>query len=92
MSLSRRNRWLLIILICTLSGLAAAQALGWMGWVQGWVGALFKALSGGAVGYAVSRYAVGLDLSQLPEDRRPVAALSQAILIGAFALAVGFGT
>lgn len=88
---TRRNRWLAVVGLCAALALVAWVALDWAGYVQTWVGSLARAASGGALGWAVSRYVVGLDLSTIAEDRRPVAALSQAILIAAGAIAVAVG-
>lgn len=88
---SRHRRWLAVVGLCAALAIIAWVALDWAGYVQTWVGSLARAASGGALGWAVSRYVVGLDLSTIAEDRRPVAALSQAILIAAGAIAVAVG-
>ena len=89
--LNRRTRWILIALLCLAGAAGAWLLLEWSGYVQGWVGALFRAASGGALGWLVSRWVLGLDLSEIPAERRPVSALSQALLIGCFAVAVAVG-
>lgn len=88
---SRHRRWLAVVIACAVLAITAWTALDWSGYVQTWIGSLARAASGGALGWAVSRYVVGLDLSTIAEDRRPVAALSQAILIAAGAIAVAVG-
>ena len=56
--------------------------------VEGVISKLVKAAIGGYFGYLVSRYVVRLNLSEIAYDQRPVAAISQSILIVGFALAV----
>lgn len=85
------TRWAPVVVVVLISVLVGWLVLGWDGWLQSWGGTLFKALSGGCIGWAVSRYVVALDLSALPAEQRPLAALSQAILIGAFAMALATG-
>jgi hypothetical protein len=68
-----------------------ANSSGLEGYVLSWGGAMFRALGGAALGYAISRFGVGLDLSRIAEERRPNAALSQSILIGSLAIAVALG-
>lgn len=85
--MKRKTRWIILVLACVIGALIAFTAMGWDGWVYNWIGKLFRAASGGALGWAVSRYVVGLDLSAIPADKRPLAGLSQALLIGFGALA-----
>lgn len=56
--------------------------------VEGVVSKLVKAAIGGYFGYLVSRYVTRLDLSDVVDERRPLAGVSQAILIVGFAVAV----
>ena len=46
------------------------QTAGLYGYVMTWGGSLFRALSGGALGYVISRHVLDLDLSQIAEERR----------------------
>src|SRR5690606_14225384 len=85
------TRWIPVVFIVVVSLVFAAAQLEWLDYAYGWVGNCFKALSGGAIGWAVSRYVCRLDLSQLPEAHRPLAGLSQAILIAGFANAIAGG-
>lgn len=91
MNPTRRTRFALILAACALSAAGAWLLLEWSGYVQGWIGSIFRAASGGALGWAVSRFAVGLDLSELPAAQRPLAGLSQALLVAGFAIAVAVG-
>lgn len=84
-------KWLILCLIVAGSLHVAIMDFGLFSYVQNWGGVAFKVLSGAALGWGVSRYIIGLDLSDLPAADRPVAALSQAILIGAFALGMATG-
>lgn len=89
--MSTKNKWLIVAF-----GVLAFQAmtivfLRWDTWFASWVGAAFKALSGGVLGWGISRYALGCNLSELPAAQRPTAAVSQAILIAAFSIAVALG-
>lgn len=89
--LTGKTRWALILVACAVAGAAAWLLMDWSGYVQGWVGSTFRAASGGAIGWAVSRYVVRLDLSAIPAEQRPLAGLSQALLIAGFAVAVAVG-
>lgn len=85
--MSRTNRWLLIAALVVVMALCAV-VFGWDGYVLAWIGGLAKMLSAGCIGWAVSRYVLGLDLSAITDQRdRTVAALSQAIIIGACMIA-----
>ena len=90
-ALGSRHRALVVVILCFAAMVVVGVGLGWLGWLSSWIGTLFKAASGGALGYGVSRYVVKLDLSAVPADQRPVAAISQAILIAGFAVAIAFG-
>lgn len=82
------TRWIPVIFAILVALVYAAEQMEWLDYAYSWVGSCFKALSGGAIGWAVSRYVCRLDLSQLPEPHRPLAGLSQAVLIAGFANAV----
>ena len=83
-------RWAIIGLI-VLAAVAYAVTNDWQSYTESWGGTMFKALNGGVVGWLVSRFVIGLDISALPPEQRPMAALSQAILIAAFAVALATG-
>lgn len=87
----RKLRWLVLALIAAAAMYYAAAGFGFVDYVQTWGGAAFKALSGGALGWFINRCVIGLDISALPQEQHPVAALSQALLISAFALALATG-
>lgn len=76
---------------CALLALVALVLMDWTGYVQTWFGALARAASGAALGWAISRYGLRLHLSELPDAQRPVAAISQALLISGCAIAVAVG-
>lgn len=85
--MTRRNRWLSIALLVACMA-ACAFVFGWDGYVLAWIGGLAKMLSAGVIGWAVSRYVLDLDLSAISDQRdRTLAALSQAIIIGACMIA-----
>ena len=87
----RKLRWALLGLIVIAAIQYAMVGFEFHGYVQSWGGTLFKALNGGVIGWLISRYVIGLDISTLEAGDRPVAALSQAILIGSFAMALAQG-
>lgn len=84
-------KWGLLGLLVLASMHQAMTGFEFYGYVQSWGGTLFKALNGGFIGWFVSRYVIGLDISELPLELRPQAALSQAILIAGFAVALATG-
>jgi hypothetical protein len=87
----RSTRWAILALLCLVGALGAWQGMGWVQYVQSWIGAMFRAASGGFLFWVLSRYVGGLDLSKIAEERRPLAGLSQAILVGCGAIAVAVG-
>lgn len=87
----RTLRFLLAFLACIGVGAWVFTLAGYEGYALTWAGSAFRATSGGCMGYIVSRWGLGLDLSEIERDQRPVAALSQAILIAAGAIAVAVG-
>ncbi len=91
MNLSSRHRFMILAFICTIGALIAVGGMDWDGYVKTWIGAAFRASSGGAIGWAISRYVVRLDLSAIAAPDRTIAALSQAILMAGFAIAVAVG-
>jgi len=84
-------KWLVLSLVVLAALYYAIIQMGLVSYVQNWGAVAFKAMSGGALGWFLSRYIIGLDISELPAADRPVAALSQAILVGTFALAMSTG-
>ena len=88
---NRKIRWSVVALLCLAVLLWYVLDTGWTSYVQSWLGSSFKALSGGCIGWMVSRYVVELDLSEINYEQRAMAALSQAILIGSFALSLATG-
>jgi hypothetical protein len=89
---SSASRWLLLLPLCVFGALIAAFAFGWFGWVQSWIGALFKATSGAALGFTISRVCTKLDLSAIRDPfQKTEAAKSQALLIVGMAVAVAAG-
>jgi uncharacterized integral membrane protein len=84
-------RWLLLGVLVFAAMNQAMVGFEFYGYVQSWGGTAFKALSGGFIGWLISRFVIGLDISELPTEQRPVAALSQTILIAGFALAIATG-
>ena len=88
---TRKIRWGIVGMV-VLAGLSLALIGGDMtGYLTSWAGTVFKALSGGLMGWLISRYVVGLDLSSTAAEQRPLAGLSQAILIAGFAIAAATG-
>lgn len=88
---SRKVRWGLVGMVVISAILLATVAGDLEGYLISWGGTAFKALSGGLIGWLVSRYVVGLDLSALDPSDRPAAGISQALLIGLYALALATG-
>ena len=87
----RASRWLAIIVLIVSSIIILWGGFGWESYSQVWLGKMFRATSGAAIGWLVSHFIIGLDLSEIPEGpERIEAAKSQAMIIGAFALAVAF--
>lgn len=83
-------RWLVIAVLCLLA-VALALRVDWEQWVMGWAATTFKAMWGGAIGWAISRYVLRLDLSEVEVTDRAVAGMAQAILVAGFALAIATG-
>jgi len=83
----RKLRWGIVGIVVIASAALALNA-DWIGYVQSWGGTNFKALGGGCVGWWIGRYVMGIDLSEMPAEQRPLAGLSMAILIIGFANAL----
>lgn len=81
----------LLTTIIVLAAIVAWVVLGWSDWTEAWAGVLVKIASGAALGLFWSRYIHGLNLSRVAQEHRPVAALSQNILVGLFALGAAIG-
>lgn len=84
-------KWAIIALLCLASMLYALNSMGYTDYVQSWIGTAFKAVSGGCIGWIISRHVLGLDISELPVEHRPMAGLSLAVLIAGFAVAIALG-
>jgi hypothetical protein len=88
---TRKARWGVIGMI-VVTGIFLSLSVGDLeGYLMSWGATAFKALSGGLIGWFVSRYVVGLDLSAMDLEYRPMAGISQALLIGFYALALATG-
>lgn len=89
---SRKIRWSIVGILCMAAMTLAVLDGNMLGYVQSWIGTTFKALSGGLIGWIVSRYILELDLSSIePGIARAIAGISQAFIIGSFALALATG-
>lgn len=88
---SRKGRWLVLLTLCVIGALLAVFWLDFRTYVQGWIGALFKASSGAVLGWIISRFIDELDLSTIAPEHRPLAGLSRAWLIGAGMIGVAVG-
>jgi len=86
-----RIRWALLGIVVLVGMHYAMVGFGFYGYVQSWGGVVFKAICGGCIGWFISRYVIGLDISELPAEQRPMAGLSLAVLIGFFAHALSTG-
>lgn len=85
------GRWLFVAVLCVIALMAAGFGFGWTGYAAAWGGTVFKALSGGALGFLVSRVIQRLDLSELAPEDRPAAGIGQALLVSGFAIALALG-
>ncbi len=89
---SSRIRWLFLVLPLVLIGLAGALNMDFIGYVQSWIGVVFKFVSGCLVGWAIARFVLRIDLSALAAADRPLPGLAVAVLIAAGGIAVATGT
>lgn len=87
----RTLRFLLAFLACIAGCAWLFTVAGYEGYAMSWAGSAFRATSGGCMGYIVSRWGLGLDVSAITPELRPTAAISQAMLIAAGAIAVAVG-
>jgi hypothetical protein len=88
---SSRTRWTLIALAGLVAFLVAAFGMQMLEYSLAAFGTLFKAALGGGLGAAFSKWGCKLDLSAIERDHRPVAAISQALLIGCGMIAGAVG-
>ena len=102
-----RVRWALVAIIAVLGAIGAWLGVGWLEYVQTWIGVNFKTIQGGALGYLISRLIMRVNLSELvipPDDTLPewkryvltvfiraAVGLSQALLICTGAICVALG-
>lgn len=82
-------RLALVGIACAAGAALAWTGLDWSVWVQDWIGRLFRAGSGAVLGLAFSRYVLRLDLSALPEARRGLPGIAQALCVVGGMVAVG---
>jgi len=78
----------LLAVLCIAGAYWSYVVMGQEGYALDWGGRMFRALSGGILGLIFSRLVLGLDLSQIAAADRPVAAISQALVIAGFAIGV----
>lgn len=96
----RTSPWALLLLIAALAafflpiwpdGVGGHTTM--QGYVISWLGRIFKVVSGGLFGFWFSRHVCRLNVSDYePVEGRAMAALSQAFIVGMFALGVCLGT
>lgn len=95
----RTSPWFIIVIVAALAayflpiwpdGLGGHTTM--QGYVVAWLGRTFKVVSGGLAGFWFSRHVLRLNVSAYPATGRPMAALSQAFIVGMFALGVCLGT
>lgn len=96
----RSAPWVIVILIAAL---AATFLPIWPdgtggyttmeGYVVGWFGGQFKAMTGGVVGFLFCRKVLKINLSEIPDlQSRSIAGLGCAVVIAAFVVAVAGAT
>jgi len=85
-------RWLFLGLLAIAGMNLALTEFFLYDYVQSWGGAFFKLMSGVALGWLVFRFVIGVDISSLPPEQRPMAGLSLAIIIGFFGHALANGS
>ena len=78
----------LLALLCVAAAYWSYVVMGQEGYALDWGGRMFRALSGGIMGLIFSRLVLGLNLSDIVAADRPVAAISQALVIAGFAIGV----
>lgn len=87
---SRTKKLLALAALCLLMA-ALAWNMNWSAYVQGWFGVHFKLISGSLLGYATDRHFLCNDISNLPPESKPLAALQRALMVAAFALGAATG-
>lgn len=88
MTLAARYRWLLVGVVCLAAFSWLLRIVGWDAEAGNWLVQVFRAGSGAAIGWGLSRYVCKLDVSALPAEDRSTAALAQAVLIAGGMIAV----
>jgi len=78
----------LLAVLCIAGAYWSYVVMGQEGYALDWGGRMFRALSGGILGLIFSRLVLGLDLSAIAAADRPVAAISQALVVAGFAIGV----
>ena len=78
----------LLAVLCLAGAYWSYVVMGQEGYALDWGGRMFRALSGGILGLIFSRLVLGLDLSKINAADRPVAAISQALVVAGFAIGV----
>jgi hypothetical protein len=80
-----------IALFVVLVVIVAVAGLDVRGYVASWAGVQVKMLSGGVTAWWLSRYMLGLHLSEIPAEQRSIAGIAQAIIFGFGMLAAAVG-
>jgi hypothetical protein len=88
--------WVVIILIAVLCALflpiwpnGAGGFTHMTGYVVSWGGAVFKAMSGGVIGFWFVRHVLKVNISEIPDwTSKALAGLGAAIVIAAFIIGV----
>jgi hypothetical protein len=78
----------LLAVLCIAGAYWSYVVMGQEGYALDWGGRMFRALSGGILGLMFSKFVLGLNLSDIVAPDRPVSAISQALLVAGFAIAV----
>jgi hypothetical protein len=86
-----RTRWIILSAAVFLFMVLSLVVLNKDNWVETWLGAMFRAASGLALGWAVTRYLDILDLSAIDVEHRPIVAISRAIIMSGCAIATSIG-
>ncbi len=85
----RRIYQCLLMLLCLAAAWCSFMLFEQAGYALDWGGRMFRTLSGGVMGLVFSRWVLGLNLSEINAADRPVSAISQALVVAGFAIAVG---
>jgi zinc transporter ZupT len=85
----RAARWAAVTILILMAYAVMWGGMGWESYSQEWLAKMFKAASGGVLGWAISHYVTGLDLSDFRDQSiRVEAAKSKCMYIIGFALAL----